>query len=56
MLAGENVRVLFRNADNSFWTTLNGVPIPPAPVESAPIAPGAGEPVQVQPERRQHGQ
>lgn len=27
-LAGENVRVLFRNADNSFWTTLNGVPIP----------------------------
>ena len=27
-LAGENVRVLFRNTDGSFWTTLGGQPIP----------------------------
>jgi phospholipid/cholesterol/gamma-HCH transport system substrate-binding protein len=27
--------------------SLNGVPIPPAPVESAPIAPAAGEPVPI---------
>ncbi len=27
-LAGENVRVLFRNVDGSFWTTLGGRPIP----------------------------
>ena len=27
-LAGENVRVLFRNADGAFWTTLAGKPVP----------------------------